>query len=915
MKTISTISLLLLLALGLKAQISRYDNKIIILKIKQAETLKSSIDNTFDKIRQVANDPSIEIKPVFENSDKRKQVKNSKYNLANFYKIELKSSDTINYYIHQLNQIENIEYAEPYPVAQVFEVTDDPKIDNQYYLAITNAFEAFNYSTGDTNIVIGIVDSGVDLLHEDLRDNYKYNYEDPINGVDDDGDGYTDNYYGWDMADNDFNPQNLVNDNGEANYHGTKVAGIASAKTNNAIGIAGIGYNTRILPIKAMNSSGYIVAGYEGIIYAADHGCHIINCSWGSNTYSKFAQDVINYASLEKKCLVVAAAGNTGASSNGRPDLWFYPASYDNVLSVAATGSSDMRWSGSSYATTVDVCAPGENIYSTRQFNTYSSGSGTSYAAPLVAGLAGLVKAVNPNYTQKQLAEQIRVTSDVIDTLPENIFYKRQLGGRINALRALTVNDIPSIRLDSFIIEALNQRSLQIGDTLQVSFIASNYLAQASNTTIRLTTNTDYFSPINSIYKTGKLNTFESVNNHSNPFLLEVTKNIPLNEKVWFIFEMQDEGYADYQIIEKKINNNYLQISENKITTTLTSNGHIGYADKTENLGVGFVYNNSNNFLNYGGIILGNSNTNIASALLEIEEFNTELLVDTTRNSENVLVGKTAYSALPETGLPIAITQTTLASNDISIQYMLVHLYNLKNTSNTSVEGLKLSHFMDWNLYSGTANQIGYVAELNLSYTYSNANEIIYTGICLLNDMKSVSYGFDMIPGGNGGIDITNGFNNDLKWYTMNNSRLLAGNNGDSIDVASMLTTDFFSLNPNDSIEIAFAHVVSPNYADLITMVMLARADYQVSAIENTIASSYSLFPNPAKSELSLVSTKLFEKTKVTIYDQTGRLQYSNDYLGSNVFTINISNLEQGIYIVNIENERKKVALKFIKVP
>jgi hypothetical protein len=130
-----------------------------------------------------------------------------------------------------------------------------------------------------------------------------------------------------------------------------------------------------------------------------------------------------------------------------------------------------------------------------------------------------------------------------------------------------------------------------------------------------------------------------------------------------------------------------------------------------------------------------------------------------------------------------------------------------------------------------------------------------------------------------------------------------------------MLTTDFFSLNPNDSIEIAFAHVVSPNYADLIAMVMLARAEYQATAIENTVASTYSLYPNPAKSELSLVSTELFGKTKVNIYDQIGRLQYSAEHLGSNTLTINISNFEQGIYIVNIENERKNVALKFIKVP
>ncbi|RLD77529.1 MAG: hypothetical protein DRJ10_11775, partial [Bacteroidetes bacterium] len=486
MKNILTISLIVFLLNNIAAQEPTYIDNTIVIKIKPNTKGKIKKEKTIEQIERLINNDIDKITPLFKNFNTGKKLIPAQFDLSNIYKIKLKNSQNLISHIIELNRLESIEYAELYPIAYIFDTPNDPKISSQYYLNKIKAFEAHQISKGDTNIVIGIVDTGVDLLHEDLKDNYKYNYADPINNIDDDMDGYVDNYYGWDVANDDSNPQSHVNIFGETNYHGTKVSGMASAVTNNNIGIASIGYKTKILPIKVMDSTGRIVAGYEGIIYAADHGCDIINCSWGSNSPSKFAQDAINYATQYKNCLIVAAAGNKSAAIDGRPDTWFYPASYNNVLSVAATGTNDIRWNGSSYATTVDVSAPGENVFFTKQFNSYGTGYGTSYAAPLVAGLAGLIKAQRPELTNKQISEQIRVTSDIIDTLSENSYYSKQLGyGRINAHRALSINDMPAVRIDSFEIIANNISTQIAGDTLQVIFTATNYLAQVTNTVIR----------------------------------------------------------------------------------------------------------------------------------------------------------------------------------------------------------------------------------------------------------------------------------------------------------------------------------------------------------------------------------------------------------------------------------------------
>lgn len=916
MKNYFLIILILLIFTKVNAQKSTYNNTTIVFKIKSFNTTKSKTSETLERVRQITKSEIDEIKPIFHNFNIRKEDIPHPYDLSTLYKIKLKNSDHTHSYLQELNRLENIEYAELYPVAVVFDTPNDPYIGNQYYLNTIKAADAHEISKGDTNIVIGIVDSGVDLLHEDLKGNFNYNYNDPINNKDDDMDGYIDNYYGWDMADNDLNPQSLVNSNGEANYHGTKVAGMASAVTNNGIGIASIGYNTKILPIKVMDSTGYITAGYEGIIYAADHGCDIINCSWGSNFPSKFGQDVINYATLYKNCVVVAAAGNKSAAYNGRPDTWFYPASYENVLSVAATNGSDLRWNGSSYATSVDVSAPGENVYFTKHNSTYGSGSGTSYAAPIVAGLAGLLKAQRPYLSQKQIAEQIRVTSDVIDTLSENSYYSKQLGyGRINAYKTLTIQDMPSVRIDSLMVTTNKMNALLAGDTLQVVFSAINYLAQVTNTTIRLTSNSSFIEPLTNIISTGKLETMESIKNTETPLLLKVASTIPYNEKIWLVFEIAAEGYNDYQVFELRLNKNFIDINENEIQTSLTSNGMLGYADRYKNIGTGFIYKNTHNFLNTGGIIIGNNNTNIASSLFTTKEFSSTIAIDTSRNSSNELVGNTTYRANSDTELNLSVHQTTVASNNEPLQATISYLYTLKNEGTAELTDLKMSQFVDWDLFHYAENRTAFNTNLNLFYTYSGNNEVVYVGICLLNDMLSLPYGFDLVAGGNGGIDITSGFSNELKWFTMTNQRRIAGNNGDSVNVAAMLTTDYFSIAPNDSIEIAFAHIVGTNYNDLVKKTTAVRELYQKTSIASHKNKSLSIYPNPANTNLTLSFNKKEEKVALKIYDREGRICYSRSSYNQKSISINIADFAPGIYFISYLTNSERKSAKFIKVP
>jgi serine protease len=322
----------------------------------------------------------------------------------------------------QLRSLKEVEWAEPKFVYPVVDFTpNDPSYGSQYSLPLIKAPAAWSIIQGDTSVIIGIVDTGVDWPHPDLSANIWHNWgETPNNGIDDDHNGYVDDRRGWDfggLGNNDGTPTPDNDPMEDRPDHGTNVAGIASAVTNNGVGVASIGFNCKIMPVKtsqdnirSSTGSPLISFGFEGIVYAVDNHARIINCSWGGAGYSLLGQETINYA-ISKGALVVCAAGNDNSSET------FYPANYEGVLSVAATDQNDHRASFSNYGHGIGVCAPGSGIYSTWQPNTYATLSGTSMASPLTAGVAALVAGKFPSYTPDQVREQVRVNCDDISSL------------------------------------------------------------------------------------------------------------------------------------------------------------------------------------------------------------------------------------------------------------------------------------------------------------------------------------------------------------------------------------------------------------------------------------------------------------------------------------------------------------------
>ncbi len=333
-----------------------------------------------------------------------------------------------------------LDWAEPEYVMEADFIPNDPSLASQWHIQKIQSYNAWDITQGDTNVVIGIVDSGSDLDHPDLAANIKYNYaENPTNGIDDDLNGYIDDWRGWDFAGANYLALSEDNDpNIYTSYceHGSHVSGCAAEVTNNGIGGAGIGFKSKLLISKHGADNDNTGGGYSyvyntnnGIVYCYQNGAKVINCSFGSSTYSAYTQLLVNNA-WAAGVVICASAGNQGSNAPR------YPASYDNVVSVAATNSSDLKSWFSNYHSTVDVCAPGESIYSTLFNNTYVSYDGTSMAAPITSGTVALIRAKFPANTPSQVVQKLLQGCDSIYNL--NPSYVGLLGaGRINAWKSL----------------------------------------------------------------------------------------------------------------------------------------------------------------------------------------------------------------------------------------------------------------------------------------------------------------------------------------------------------------------------------------------------------------------------------------------------------------------------------------------
>ncbi len=322
-------------------------------------------------------------------------------------------------------------------------IPDDLQFGTQWHLLNTgqsddsmagadiHATEAWSIFTGDPDFTVAVIDTGVDFFHPDLEANMWLNQGEIIgNGRDDDGNGFVDDIYGYDFQSNDSDP---FDDHG----HGTHVAGILGAVSNNQIGIAGVAWKVRIMALKTFSERGQgnISLAVDAIQYAVQNGAKVINASWGSEERSRVLEEVIR-AAREDGVMTIAAAGND------RSEQPYYPAWFDTVISVGSTDFRDAMSDFSNYGPTVDIAAPGTGIFSTKINNTYGSLNGTSMATPMVSGVAALIWGRKPYFSLQDVENIILSTADPLDVAEE-------LGsGRLNAWRALQVDEpIPTARL------------------------------------------------------------------------------------------------------------------------------------------------------------------------------------------------------------------------------------------------------------------------------------------------------------------------------------------------------------------------------------------------------------------------------------------------------------------------------------
>lgn len=338
---------------------------------------------------------------------------------------------------------QGVAYAEPNYIWRTNEEPDDPRYVESWALNNTGqtggtpgadmrAPAAWDVTTGSDQIIVAVIDTGIDYTHPDLSANMWSNSGEIANGVDSDGNGIVDDLHGARWVDGTGVPTS--GDPMDGHRHGTHVAGTIGAVGNNAIGVAGVNWDVQLMALKflADDGSGSTADALAAVEYAIDKGAHLSNNSWGGGGFSQALKDMIA-AAADANQLFVAAAGNSASDNDVTPH---YPSSYNNpnIVAVASSDHHDQRSSFSSFGLThVDLAAPGSSILSTVLGGAYGLLSGTSMAAPHVAGAAALLLSVNPGASHAELKEALMDSVDVVPAWMN----RTVTGGRLNLSKAL----------------------------------------------------------------------------------------------------------------------------------------------------------------------------------------------------------------------------------------------------------------------------------------------------------------------------------------------------------------------------------------------------------------------------------------------------------------------------------------------
>ncbi|MGC4021004.1 MAG: S8 family serine peptidase [Cyclobacteriaceae bacterium] len=822
--------------------------------------------------------------------------------LTKYFSLEVDPNQSVEDVVNNLYATNYFEIVEPEYLDRIDFTPNDPSISSQYYLTRIKALDAWDITKGDTSIVIAIVDTGGNLTHIDLSPNLFRNWSEyPPNGVDDDGNGYIDDYRGWDFMGADtlnITKSNFVGDNdpsinhvpaltnvGELS-HGTWVGGCASAATNNGVGIAGVGYKTRLMFVKhtadnqRVTSPG-LYSTINGILYAGDlfsrHNIKgIINCSFGGAGRSQVVQDIITHVVVDLNCVIVAAAGNSDTSSPS------FPGAYDHVLSVAATDQNDVRASFSNYGSSVDLAAPGVSIFTTQYNNTYGIVDGTSFSSPITAGAAALVWSKNPDFTASQVAEQLRVSADGNALYSANPTMINQLGtGRLDVSKALSLS-LPSIRASNLKVVNQNGEPPLPGDKAYLTFDFTNYLKSTSTgIQISITTNSTVVSITKGKITPGVIAAGATISNNLTPFELSVGQTTAQNILVSLVINYTDGAYSDFQLASFYVNPSFIDVNTNQISTTVTAIGRIGYQDTQNDArtqGSGFIFND-NQMIFEMGLIMGTSSSvlynNVRSTVINSiqnydQDFTSTLSIKQITpgvRSTSEIFGEFANVATGNNSAKfITVDYRSLVWKDSPYDKFVILEYQIVNPTLTSYNNFYFGIFSDWDITADGANDAaGWDATNNIGYVYP-AQEAArpYGGIQILTGSPAY-YAIDNNPSiQNNPFGIYDGFSDSEKFTTISASigsgreRLQAGVTGTAgNDVSHVVSTGPFNIAAGQSVTVAFALHAAANLSDLQKSASYADSvyNYTLKAPKPTGDSTAVCYNTPATLNVSGASS------------------------------------------------------------
>ena len=737
----------------------------------------------------------------------------------------------------------DVAYAEPqfvYPLATTPSaslVIDIPTMtpndslyggDQSAYYDRMDLPEAYGDTRGSMgNVVVAIVDGGSEWQHPDLIANVWSNPGETLNGVDDDGNGFVDDVRGWNFASGTNDPTGLPQTPGSAG-HGTHVAGIACASTNNTSGVAGASWNAKFMPVCVSHPSvdGAISNGYAGILYAAQNGADVINCSWGGQTNaSNFEQEVIDFAHAQG-AVVVTAAGNNSS------DILFFPAAYDHVMSVANLSNNDIKIFSSNFGPWVDISAQGTNILSTSSGGSYTILNGTSMSSPHVAAVCALVKTKFTSYTPDQVAERVRVTSDDIYTI--NPGFAGELGyGRVNAAEALMATT-PALRVHDVVVSTTDGDAIiEPGETVTLSITVMNHLDAATSANFTLTENSAYAT-----VTTGSA-TLPSVGAQQasalSDFVISIDAAAPVNHAIGFTLDMSTAtpSYVDSDRFSLRVLPIVATHAANKLVTSITSVGKIGFAEVSGgngNDGVGFLYDGSANLLFEGGMLIGtgaNTTSNAArgsNPFVQDADFVTApdgvpIITDT--NPAFSEYGTAAFTDVDASiPLDIFVQQESWQLDAAEYDDFIVLSYTIRNDGVSTLNNVHVGWFLDWDL-DGTSyltNRTSYDATRGLGYLWddSGSGPNAYVGIMTLTTPGTTSYrgiwNDDDHPS-NPSWGLYDGFTNTEKWTAISGGVVLT--DAGPADVSHVIGTGPFTVEAGGEINVAFALLGGSNLADL----------------------------------------------------------------------------------------------------